>query len=298
VSLAHRVGAFALFLLAAACASGSDNGPVGFTVEIQTYKTVDGTELEAHVYRPAGSPGQDRPVAVLFHGGGWFVGAPEWMSARAERLASLGMVAVSFQYRLSDQETVTPLEAMSDVRDAIRWVRRNAASLGVDTGRVAALGVSAGGHLAVAAALIDPAPQEDEPSAAANAFVLWYPALSLAHDGWLRRILLDRVPVEEIDPVENVRTGVGPTLIFVGANDSLTPLAGQLEFCSRMTEAGNECAVQSYEGLGHLFMQDPWGEGDQPSDSVAGADASQRAERFLDSLGYLRRPHGGRNNRP
>jgi acetyl esterase/lipase len=271
-----------------ACAELGD-APAG-APEIQRYKTVDGRSLVAHVYRPMGPvPKQGYAAAVLVHGGGWSAGEPSWMEARGQRLASLGMVAVAAEYRLSDQASVTPLEAMADVRDAIRWMRRNATSLGIDPNRIAALGVSAGGHLAAAAAMIDPDPR-DSISAAANALVFWYPALSLGGDSWLARILLDRAPVSSIDPVEHVRPGLPPTLIFVGANDSLTPLRGQEEFCARMQAAGNRCAIQVYPDLGHLFMKNPWGEGSEPSDSAARADASLRAEQFLESLGYLKLP--------
>jgi acetyl esterase/lipase len=263
---------------------------------IQIYKTVDGRDLVARVYRPAGPAlGQGLAAAILVHGGGWTMGEPGWMEARGQRLASLGVVAVAVEYRLSDQASVTPLEAMADVRDALRWMRRNATSLGIDPDRIAALGVSAGGHLAAAAAMIDPDPP-DSISAAPNAFLFWYPALSLAGDGWLQRILLDRAPVSSIDPVQHVKRGLPPTLIFVGANDSLTPLRGQEEFCARMQRAGNSCSIHVYPGLGHLFMKNPWGEGNEPSDSAARVDASLRAERFLDSLGYLN-PSGSEASR-
>ena len=260
--------------------------------EVQTYRSVDGVELKAHVFRPSGSPpGRGYAGAVLLHGGGWFMGEPGWLAERGRRLASLGMVAIALQYRLSDQQAITPLEAMADVRAGIRWMRTNAASLGIDPDRIAAIGVSAGGHLAMAAALIDADSVAAEPSSAANVFVLWYPALSLAGDEWLERILLGRVPVSSIDPVVHVKSGLGPALIFVGANDSLTPLAGQEAFCARMRQAGNACTIQVYPGLGHLFMTNPWGEGNEPPDSAARVDASARAERFMDSLGYfVRRP--------
>jgi hypothetical protein len=55
-----------------------------------------------------------------------------------------------------------------------------------------------------------------------------------------------------------------------------------------MKAVGNPCTIHVYPGLGHLLMKDPWGEGDEPPDSAARADASLRAEEFLDSLGYLR----------
>jgi acetyl esterase/lipase len=256
---------------------------------VHIYKTVNSQELKAYVYRPSGpEPGRGRPAAVLLHGGGWVAGEPAWMGERGHRLASLGMVAVAVQYRLSDQLSITPLDALADVRDAMRWMRRNAESLGIDPERISALGVSAGGHLAVSAALIDPDRVADGISTAANAFVLWYPALSLANDHWFERILLNRASVGDLDPVAHIRPNLPPTLILVGANDSLTPVAGQELFCARMRASGNQCTLHVYPGLGHLFKKNPWGEGDEPSDSVARVDAAQQAERFLESLGYLR----------
>jgi hypothetical protein len=45
---------------------------------------------------------------------------------------------VAFQYRLSAQRTVTPLDTMADARDAMRWLRRQADGLGLDPHRVVA----------------------------------------------------------------------------------------------------------------------------------------------------------------
>ena len=65
------------------------------------------------------------------------------------------MVTVAVQYRLSDQKNVTPLDAMADARAALRWIRDAADSFHIDPKRIAAYGVSAGGHLAVMAAAVD-----------------------------------------------------------------------------------------------------------------------------------------------
>jgi hypothetical protein len=100
-----------------------------------------------------------RPAMVFFHGGGWVSGEPAWAFSQARHFASLGMVAAAVQYRLSDQITVTPLEAMTDTRASIRWLRTNAKMLGIDVKRVAAYGWSAGGHLAASAAIFKDADQ-------------------------------------------------------------------------------------------------------------------------------------------
>jgi acetyl esterase/lipase len=115
-------------LAAASPARAQDAAPDA----IRTYKTVDGTELKLHVFKPSATATTPRPAMVLLHGGGWNVGSPEWTYDRAKRYASRGMVAIGVQYRLSDFKTITPLDAMADTRDAIRWVRSHAGELGVD----------------------------------------------------------------------------------------------------------------------------------------------------------------------
>ncbi len=99
------------------------------------------------------SPGP-RPGVLLLHGGGW--AAPERrdeMNGIARTLASHGYVVFNVTYRL------TPLwqypAPVDDLREAIRWLRRNADSLALDPDRIAAFGYSAGGHLAAMLGLMD-----------------------------------------------------------------------------------------------------------------------------------------------
>lgn len=74
-------------------------------------------------------------------------GSPEWVYDAAKRYAGYSAVAVAAEYRLSDHKTITSLDAMADARDVIRWIRRNAAVLGIQSDRIAVYGVSSGGHL-------------------------------------------------------------------------------------------------------------------------------------------------------
>ena len=130
-----------LAVLASVHAAQPISGP-----DVKVYKTVRPTKLTAHLFRPVGTNrGGRRPAIVLFHGGGWVAGSPEWVYDTAKRYASYGAVSVAAEYRLSDQKTITPLDAMEDARDIVRWMRRDAADLGIDPSRIAAYGVSAGG---------------------------------------------------------------------------------------------------------------------------------------------------------
>jgi acetyl esterase/lipase len=251
------------------------------------YSERSGTQLKSFVFSPDKPGTSKRPAIVLFHGGGWAMGEPAWAFPRAKHFAESGMVAVAAQYRLSDQKGVTPLEAMADARAVIRWVRAHADSLNIDPNRVVAYGWSAGAHLAASAAIFGV--DEDSVSPRPDALVLISPAVSLAADGWVQRLLKDRGNARDISPDEHVRKGLPPTLILQGDVDTVTPLAGAKRFCERMRGASNVCELHVYKGFGHLFT--PAGTPDdgmpQP-DRATSADASKREDRFLASLGFLK----------
>jgi acetyl esterase/lipase len=165
-----------LLLFSVACfVPGKDRTVAIEPVEI-VYAAPAGTELKAFVFSQEKPSALSRRAAiVLFHGGGWIVGEPQWAFPRARRFAERGMVAVAAQYRLSDQKEITPIEAMADARAVIRWMRTHADSLGIDPGRIAAYGWSAGAHLAASAAIFDGAFRRDH--AAPDALVLISPAV-------------------------------------------------------------------------------------------------------------------------
>jgi acetyl esterase/lipase len=262
----------------------AENGPL-----TRVFAAAGGTELKAYVFSPRPrEPSKRRAGIVLFHGGGWSLGEPAWAFSRARHFAELGLVAVAAQFRLSDQKEITPLEAMADAREAIRWMRTNADSLGIDPGRIAAYGWSSGAHLAASAAIFDDVRKGSGASAAPNALILLSPAVSLESDSWAQRLLGQRAAVRDISPDEHVRKGLPPTLILQGGTDTVTPLAGVRRFCERLRAAGNRCEMHVYDGFGHLFT--PAGEPDDGwprPDPAIQRDAEKRADRFLASLGFV-----------
>ena len=83
---------------------------------------------------------------IIIHGGGWRSGSREQHHPMAQKLASLGYVCFTPEYRLST-EALFPA-AIYDVKAAIRWVRKNANQYNVDPNQIVALGFSAGGEMA------------------------------------------------------------------------------------------------------------------------------------------------------
>jgi acetyl esterase/lipase len=96
------------------------------------------------LYVPRGVSGA-MPLVVWVHGGGWQSGSKADVS-QAQRLVCRGYAVASIDYRLSD-EAQFPAQA-HDVKAAIRFLRANATTYGLDSSRVALFGSSAGGHLA------------------------------------------------------------------------------------------------------------------------------------------------------
>jgi acetyl esterase/lipase len=281
--------------LALSQTSGSPAAP-----DIHVYKTVGASKLTAHVFHPSQTSSANRaPAILLFHGGGWVAGSPEWVYETAQRYAQYGAVAIAVEYRLCDQKTVTPLDSLADARDVLRWTRANSAELGVDPDRIAAYGVSAGGQLAAALATIGDK-ERPGPLVSPSALLMISPAVSVTHDGWFQRILLDRASAADLSPDEHItKKLLPPTLIFHGISDTLVPIAGVRRFCERARQLGSDCEIVEYSNVGHLFTRNlDSQESDFDPDPKDVADSHLKGDSFLAKHGFLPSYPGPAPNAP
>ena len=115
------------------------------------YKNLGYRSLKMDVFQP--SEEKAAPGLVLVHGGGWKTGDRSLQIPLAKALASRGYVTAVVDYRLSLEEAFPA--AVHDIKDAIKWLKANADLFGLDTGRVAISGSSAGGQLAHLVAYTD-----------------------------------------------------------------------------------------------------------------------------------------------
>lgn len=110
-----------------------------------TYNVIGGTALKLDLAAPK-NPSSPRPLVVFIHGGGWDSGSKKAHRTEILRLTSLRYAAATVDYRLAPQYRF-PAQ-IQDVACAIDWLRANATKYGIDPGRVAVVGHSAGGELA------------------------------------------------------------------------------------------------------------------------------------------------------
>jgi acetyl esterase/lipase len=141
-------------ILAAVVAAGTlaaEQAPPPVELKTLTYAVRDGQELVLDLYAPSVSPGRRLPVVVFLHGGGWSGGTRTTGPDFRRFFAADGFAMVSIEYRLTP--AIEFPSNVEDVKTAVRWLRANAASHGLDSDRICLWGTSAGGHLASVAGL-------------------------------------------------------------------------------------------------------------------------------------------------
>ncbi len=283
-------------LLAAAIAFAQQR-PAGYPPEMpgsvtEVYKTASGADLKLYIYNPPGHSAKSRSAAmVFFFFGGWTNGTPKQFENQCKHLASRGMVCMSADYRVASRHKVKAVECVRDAKSAIRYVRRNAARLGIDPKRVAAGGGSAGGHLAAAAgtvAAFDEPGEDSRVSSRPDAMVLFNPALVLAaipgRETGKSIDLSERAGVDpkEISPYHQASKGAPPAIVFHGQADTTVPYVTAELFAEKMKSLGSRCDLEGYEGKAHGFFN--YGrDGNEAYESTV-----KKMDAFLVSLKFLK----------
>lgn len=252
------------------------------------YRRAGNVSLKAYVFRPA-TAGK-HPAILLFHGGAWRLGGASWTFGRAKEFADKGIVAIAIDYRLANNG-LSPIDGVEDACAAFAWARSQAKTLGIDTKRVAGYGVSAGGHLVAATALI-PAVNGKKISDVErpNALLLYSPALNMGPDPYFNNLMKGKGDPAAYSPSAYISKKLPPTLIIQGERDSIVYTKDAIAFRDEAVKAGAKCKLYVYPGVGHLLTRNIKIQyKDFDSDPTYAADAHQREDDFLTALGYMKK---------
>ena len=248
---------------------------------IETYKIVDGFELEMHLFLPDSQVfAGPRPTIIYFHGGSWSEGKPDWFFGEGAEFARQGWVAAAIEYRIKGRHGTLPFEAVKDAKSAVRWLRENAVKHKINPDKIIATGNSAGGHLVLATALVENWNEESDDlgvSAKPNALMVVSGVFDLTVDNskWIVKTLNNKELVKEISPNHLIKEDLPPMLIIHGENDRNCLYSTAEYFVSQSERLNNKVTFSAIEGAGHFIWFGRYG------GNVA---AIQRE--YLNSLGF------------
>ncbi|NYF59935.1 alpha/beta hydrolase [Micromonospora purpureochromogenes] len=222
---------------------------------------VDAGGVAARLYRDGDHDAM--PVVLYAHGGGWVMGSVDTHDGLCRHLAAeSGWAVLSVDYRLAPEYPYPA--AVDDMARALTWLRGpGAARHGLDPGRIAVAGDSAGGHLAAVTArrardagirlagqilicpVIDPAadyPALDEYGLDREEMRFFWDAY--APPG------VDRTQ-PDLDPLRADLTGLPPAVVITAELDLLS--AEGERYAARLLAAGVPVTAARYQGLIHNF---------------------------------------------
>lgn len=216
------------------------------------------------VFRPARPDGS---ALLLIPGGGyrWAVLDKEGHDV-ARVFAATGTTCFVLRYRLpADGWTAGPNAPLQDAQRALRLIRANAVDYGIDPARIAALGASAGGHLAGLLAARRDATYAAVDAADAVSFrpdlnILLYPVVTLAdpfaHVGSRTQLLGPSPTPDQIAAWSLERmdwTGVAPTVLIHAMDDTGVPPENSLQLLTTLRTSGVRSEAHLFAEGGHGF---------------------------------------------
>jgi acetyl esterase/lipase len=238
-----------------------------------TYGRRGQERLLLDVFRP---PRQNGAGVVVLVSGGWKSGAGSVRPFLFAPFLRRGYTVFAVRH-ISQPECLIG-EIAADVHRAVRFIRHGAAGYGIDRDRIAVVGGSSGGHLALLLATCggpgpaDAADPVDRESSAVECVACFYPPTVLLILGPSTENLGDGGPPKsfkrgfgpraetlpewkvlgrELSPIDHVTANLPPVFIIHGGADTLVPVEQSERFAERARAAGREVRLEIRPGKKH-----------------------------------------------
>jgi len=195
-----------------------------------------------------------RPILIFIHGGRWqslskddsCLGADAWIDA------GVNYIALNF----AQIPKVRLPEMVAQVRSAVAWVYRNAASFGGDPARIYVEGHSSGGHLAGCVAVTDWSehglpPDVVKGSICASGMFDLHPVMLSSRSQFLKL-----TPAEEaaLSPMKHLDLIAGPVVVTYGEKETPEFKRQADDFAAALEKIGKLAGLVMEPGVNHFEM--------------------------------------------
>lgn len=235
------------------------------------YGHKDGLAMTFDVFEPTANA---NGAAVLFMvSGGWYSkwSPPEQTQKQFRPLTDEGFTVFAVRHGSSPKFSI--LDALSDVRRSVRYIRLNADGFKIDPNRIGVFGMSAGGHLSLMlgtasdegdAESQDPIERVSNRVNAVVAYVAPTDLRIMVRSAKNRLPAYDRYPALDLDmsgaelasPLLHVTPDDAPTLLLAGAKDDLVPIMHSEKIHAAFKDANLTSELVRFENAGHGFSGD------------------------------------------
>ena len=190
----------------------------------------------------------ERPLVLVVPGGGYNHVSPREGDPVALQFAAAGYHTAVLDYAVG--EMARDYRPMRQLAQAIGLVRQNAARWHVLPDRVAVCGFSAGGHLALASAVLDIPGEAAQPRP--DALILGYPVVSagqFAHRGSFEQLAGSTDPAAQrmFTLEDKITADAPPVFVWHTMEDKTVPVENTFLLLQALRKAGVPCEVHLFE---------------------------------------------------
>ncbi len=244
----------------------------------------DGTSqtLLCDIYQPVGDNVTNRAAVIVAHGGFFLSGSKTGADVVpiCERLAKMGYVAISMEYRLgvnitadlSGPMTEAVMRGVQDGKAAVRFLRKTVAVDGnpynIDANEIYIAGSSAGGYIALHMAYLDEMAELPSYVNLSNPGLTGELEGESGNPGYPSDVKAIVNICGAIGDTAWIHAGDEPALLFHGTNDQTVPYGSAMQYAfgvapvvevdgshsinERMDQIGLEHCFEIYEGQDHV----------------------------------------------
>jgi arylformamidase len=204
------------------------------------------------IYRAQGA---GAPIVVFIHGGAWQSGTAADHAYAAEVFVRAGADFVVLDFDRVQDAGGSLFPMVDQVRRAVAWVHRNAASFGGDSDRVHIVGKSSGSHLAGCVAITDWRKDFGLPAQTVRGYTLQSGMYDLRGPRLSKRgayVKFTDSMEEELSPQRHLDRIVAPIVLLYGSHETPEFQRQSRDFAAALRAAGKPVELIYTEGYNHF----------------------------------------------